>query len=67
MSSQYHRQALLKVLDGAYVSVSIVENQAALVENIIESHHISFNEKEFPFEDIMQNKTLHITVNFHDI
>ena len=67
MSSQYHRQALLKVLDEAYVPVGTsVENLAAMIGNVVGSHRISFSEEELPFEGIMHNKALHIFVICRD-
>lgn len=59
MNSQYHRQALFKVLHTTYVPIGMsVENLVTIIENVMESHHISFSDEELPFEGVMHNKAL---------
>ena len=63
LSSQHHRQALSKVLEKAYVPAEMsIENLAAIIGNIMGNHHISFSDKELPFEGAMHNKAMHVTV-----
>lgn len=65
MSLQYHRQALFKVLDESYVPIGTnVKNLTVMIENVIESHCISFSEKELPFEGLIHKKALHVIVNY---
>ncbi|XP_015084196.1 uncharacterized protein LOC107027578 [Solanum pennellii] len=63
MSSQLHRQALMKALDDTYVPVGTSsDNVAAMINQVIRGHQINFCDKELPFEGRSHNKALHITV-----
>ena len=63
MNSQLHRKALMKSLDYTYVSVSISsDNVAAMINQVIRGHQISFCKDELTFEGRSHNKALHITV-----
>ncbi|XP_069145633.1 uncharacterized protein [Solanum lycopersicum] len=63
MSSQSHRQALMKALDDTYVpSGTSSDNVAAMIHRVIQGHHISFCDDELPAEGRAHNKALHITV-----
>ena len=63
MSSQSHRQALMKVLDDTYVLAGINSNNvAAMINQVIRGHQIIFWDEEFPFERRSHNKALHIIV-----
>nr|XP_025884692.1 uncharacterized protein LOC104646013 [Solanum lycopersicum] len=63
MSSQSHRQALMKALDDTYVpSGTSSDNVAAMIHRVIQGHRISFCDDELPSEGIAHNKALHITV-----
>ncbi|XP_015084367.1 uncharacterized protein LOC107027821 [Solanum pennellii] len=63
MSSQSHRQALMKALDDTYVpSGTSSDNVAAMIHQVIRGHRISFCDDELPVEGRTHNKALHITV-----
>ncbi|XP_010327350.1 uncharacterized protein [Solanum lycopersicum] len=63
MSSQSHRQALMKALDDTYVpSGTSTDNVAAMIHRVIQGHRISFCDDELPSEGRAHNKALHITV-----
>ena len=63
MSSQSHRQALMKALDDTYVpSGTSSDNVAAMIHQVIRGHRISFCDDELPVEGRSHNKALHITV-----
>ncbi|XP_027772414.1 uncharacterized protein LOC114076918 [Solanum pennellii] len=63
MSSQSHRQALMKALDDTYVpSGTSSDNVAAMIHRVIQGHRISFCDDELPSEGRAHNKALHITV-----
>jgi len=67
ISSEYHRKALLKVLDEAYVPKGTSgENLATMVSHVIGSHQISFREEELPLEGVMHNRALYITIKCRD-
>ena len=67
MSSEYHRKALLKVLDEAYVPTGTSgDNLATMVSHVIGSHQISFREEELPIEGMTHNHALYITVKCRD-
>ncbi|KAK4738129.1 hypothetical protein R3W88_001826 [Solanum pinnatisectum] len=67
MSSQMHRQALMKALDDTYVPVGTnSDNLAAMINQVVRGHRISFCDEELPFEGRMHNKTLHVTVMCRD-
>lgn len=66
MSSQCHKQVLLKDLDEAYVPTGTRgENLFSMIRKVVGSHHIYFK-KELPFEGIMHNKTLHVSLKCCD-
>ena len=63
MSSQSHRQALIKALDDTHVpAVTSSDNMAAMIHQVIRGHRINFCDDELPFEGKSHNKELHITV-----
>ena len=67
MSSQLHRQALMKALDDTYVPVGTnSDNLAAMINQVIRGHRISFCDEELPFEGKMHNKALHVTIKCRD-
>ena len=67
MSSEYHRKALLKVLDEAYVPTGTSgDNLETMVSHVIRSHQISFREEELPIEGMMHNRALYIIVKCRD-
>ncbi|EOY19441.1 Uncharacterized protein TCM_044564 [Theobroma cacao] len=62
-----HRNALLKVLNQAYVSQDIsVEKLNHIVGNITVGNFISFNDEEIPSGGRGSNKALHITIKCKD-
>ena len=62
MSSQSHRQALMKSLNDTYVpSGTSSDNVATMIHQVIRGHQISFCDDEFPVEGRSNNKALHIT------
>ena len=67
MSSQSHRQALMKALDDTYVpSGTSGDNVAAMIHQVIRGHRINFCYNELPVEGRSHNKALHITVICRD-
>ncbi|KAK4708751.1 hypothetical protein R3W88_029676 [Solanum pinnatisectum] len=67
MSSQMHRQALMKALDDTYIPVGTnSDNLAAMINQVVRGHQISFCDEELPFEGRMHNKALHVTVMCRD-
>ncbi|XP_069154398.1 uncharacterized protein [Solanum lycopersicum] len=63
MSSQSHRQALMKALDDTYMpSGTSSDNVAAIIHRVIQGHRISFCDDELPAEGRAHNKALNITV-----
>ncbi|XP_015078328.1 uncharacterized protein LOC107022149 [Solanum pennellii] len=67
MRSQSHRQALMKALDDTYVPVGTNnDNVAAMINQVILGHRISFCDDHLPFEGRSLNKALHITVVCRD-
>ncbi|KAK4729049.1 hypothetical protein R3W88_022037 [Solanum pinnatisectum] len=67
MSSQMHRQALMRALDDTYVPVGTnSDNLAAMINQVIRGHRISFCDEELPFEGKMHNRALHITCIYRD-
>ena len=63
MSSQSHRQALMKDLDDTYVPIGISsDNVATMIHQVIRGYRISFCDDELPFEGRSHNKALHITI-----
>ena len=62
-SSKTHRNALLKVLDEAYVTPTIsVDGIDQLIGNITTSACIAFTDEEIPPEGRDSTKALHITI-----
>jgi hypothetical protein len=67
LSSKAHREALLKILNDAYVTKDItVEQFDGVVANITTSRYLGFNESELPSEGQDHNKALHISVKCAD-
>ena len=63
LSSEAHREALLKVLNTAYVMQDITTDQFDdVVSNIIASRYLGFNEAGLPLEGNGHNKVLFILV-----
>ena len=63
MSSQSHRQALLKALDDTYVPAGTSsDNVAAMIHLVIRGHRINFCDDELHVEGRSHNKALHITL-----
>ena len=63
MSSQSHRQALIKALDDIYVPAGTSrDNVAAMIHQVIRGHRINFCDDELPIEGRSHNKALNITV-----
>jgi len=66
-NSEAHRNALMKVLNEAYVSNNITSGEMTnMVGQVLESHKITFHEDELPPEGLSHNRALHITVQFED-
>ena len=66
MSSQSHRQALMKALYDTYVPTGTSsDNVAAMIHQVIRGNRISFSDEELPTEGRSHNKALHITVICH--
>ncbi|XP_070054643.1 uncharacterized protein [Nicotiana tomentosiformis] len=62
-NSEAYRNALMKVLNKAYVPNNITNGEMAnMVGQVLESHKITFNEDEMPPEGLSHNRALHITV-----
>ncbi|KAK4728995.1 hypothetical protein R3W88_021983 [Solanum pinnatisectum] len=67
MSSQMHRQALMRALDDTYVPVGTnSDNLAAMINQVIRGHRISFCDEELPFEGKMHNRAMHVTCMCRD-
>ncbi|XP_070013654.1 uncharacterized protein [Nicotiana sylvestris] len=67
MSSDSHRNALVKVLNEAYVPAETTsEHLETMVAQILEARKISFHEDELPPEGLSHNKALHLTVKCRD-
>ncbi|XP_070004447.1 uncharacterized protein [Nicotiana sylvestris] len=67
MSSDSHRNALVKVLNEAYVPADTTSDHLeSMVAQILEAHKISFHEDELPHEGLIHNKALHLTVKCKD-
>ncbi|XP_075076785.1 uncharacterized protein LOC142163401 [Nicotiana tabacum] len=67
MSSDSHRNALVKVLNEAYVLADTTSDHLeSMVAQILEAHKISFHEDELPHEGLIHNKALHLTVKCKD-
>ncbi|XP_070011198.1 uncharacterized protein [Nicotiana sylvestris] len=66
-NSKMHRNALMKVLNEAYVPNNITSGEMAnMVGQVLESHKITFHKDELPLEGLSHNRALHITVQFED-
>ena len=64
LNSEAHRNALMKVLNQAFVSHDITIGQFdGIVGNIIACNNLSFSDEELPEEGRTHNMTLHISVN----
>ena len=67
MSSQLHRQALMKALDDTYVPVGTrSDNVESMINQVTKGHPISFCDEELPFEERSHNKVLYVTVIYHE-
>ncbi|KAK4727350.1 hypothetical protein R3W88_032267 [Solanum pinnatisectum] len=67
ISSQLHRQSLMKALDDTYVPVGTnSDNLAAMINQVVREHRIGFCDEELPFEGKMHNKALHVTIMCRD-
>ncbi|EOX99283.1 Uncharacterized protein TCM_007907 [Theobroma cacao] len=67
LNSEAHRNALLKVLNQAYVAQDIsVEKLDHIVGNITVGNFIAFNDEEIPSGGRGSNKALHITIKCKD-
>ena len=65
LNSEVHRNALLKVLNEAYVPLDIaIDKLDRLVNNIMVDNYISFTDDEIPPEGMGNYKALHITTHF---
>ena len=54
---------MIKALDDTYVPLGTSNNNVAtMINKVIRVHHISFYDKEFPFEGRSHNKALHVTI-----
>ncbi|XP_059315432.1 uncharacterized protein LOC132066054 [Lycium ferocissimum] len=63
LSSDVHKNALLKILSEACVPIGTTgETLAGMVGRVLDSHRISFDNKELPPEGCSHNKALHITI-----
>ncbi|XP_029128963.1 uncharacterized protein LOC114916440 [Cajanus cajan] len=63
LSSEPHRQALLKVLNEAYMSHTISQDKfEGIVSHITANDHLTFTDEEIPAEGPNHNKPLHISV-----
>ncbi|XP_070037211.1 uncharacterized protein [Nicotiana tomentosiformis] len=66
-NSETHKNALMKVLSGAYVPTNITSGEMSnMVGHMLESHKITFHEDELPPEGLSHNMALLITVQFED-
>ncbi|KAL3339268.1 hypothetical protein AABB24_028082 [Solanum stoloniferum] len=67
MSSQQHRHALLKALNETHVPAwTNSDNLTAMVRKVIGGHRVSFSDEELPWEGVMHDKALHITIKCWD-
>ncbi|XP_070052385.1 uncharacterized protein [Nicotiana tomentosiformis] len=66
-NSEAHRNALMKVLNEAYVPNNITSGEMAkMVGKVLESHKITFHEDELPPEGLSHNRALQIMVQCED-
>ncbi|XP_060216709.1 uncharacterized protein LOC132644150 [Lycium barbarum] len=62
-SSPKHKQALMKVLDNAYVPAGTSsEDLVGLVAHIIREHKICFSKEDLPVKETSHNRALNITM-----
>ncbi|GAU44257.1 hypothetical protein TSUD_400030, partial [Trifolium subterraneum] len=67
LSSEAHRDTLLKILNEAHVTKDITVDQFdGVVANIATSRYLGFNEDELPSDGRNHNKALHISVKCLD-
>ena len=67
MSSEPHRDLLVKVLNEAHVAQDIsIEGFGGLVNNITANNYLSFAEEEIPVEGRGHNRALHVSVKCMD-
>jgi len=67
MNSATHRNALVKVLNEAYVPAETTsENFSAMVGQVLEANKVTFHEDELLPEGLGHNKALNITVRCRD-
>ncbi|XP_019447293.1 PREDICTED: uncharacterized protein LOC109350516 [Lupinus angustifolius] len=67
MSSEAHRNMLLKVLNQAHVNHDITTDRfGGIVNNIVADNYISFCDQELPPEGIGHVRPLHISVMYND-
>ncbi|XP_070005246.1 uncharacterized protein [Nicotiana sylvestris] len=66
-NSEMHRNALMKVLNEAYVPNNITNGEMAnMVGQVLRIHKITFHEDELPPERLSHNRARHITVQLED-
>jgi hypothetical protein len=64
LNSEVHREALMKVLDQAFVDQDVTADQfGGIVSNITACNNLSFNDEELPEEGKRHNLALHISMN----
>ncbi|CAJ2674231.1 unnamed protein product [Trifolium pratense] len=64
LNSEVHRDALMKVLDQAFVDQDVTVDQfGGIVGNIMISSNLSFNDEELPEEGTKHNLGLYISMN----
>ncbi|XP_060202527.1 uncharacterized protein LOC132630957 [Lycium barbarum] len=67
MNFETHRNALVKVLNEAYVPAETSsEKLSAMVGEVLEAHKVSFHDDELPPEGLGHNKALNITGRCRD-
>jgi hypothetical protein len=67
LSSEAHRNTLMKILNEAHVTKDITVDQFdGVVANITTSRYLGFNKDELPVEGLDHNKALHISVKCLD-
>jgi len=67
MSSEPHRDLLVKVLNEAHVAQDIsVEGFGGLINNITANNYVAFAEEEIPAEGRGHNRVLHVSVKCMD-
>lgn len=67
LNSQAHRNALMKVLEQAFVEHNVMVNQfSGVVGNITSCNNLSFNDDDLPAEGRNHNSVLHISVRCNE-